>query len=237
MMIPVAVAAARASEIKFVVEPALGERIRVWARTHLEPDPYGAGLFADEYDTTTLYFDTQDYDAFHRRGSFGRARYRIRRYGSSEAVFVERKLRRGQVLAKRRTQVPLDDLKDLGQAVKSDRWAAKWFERRLIARRLVPVCQVSYHRMARGMMTTQGVARLTLDSSVAARESETVRFSSTHGTQILADNLILELKFRTFMPAVFKGLIEEFRLNPQTASKYRLGIAARSEERRVGKEC
>lgn len=219
-------AADRASEIKFIVDPMLGERIRVWARMHLEPDSYGGGSFGDEYDTTTLYFDTAGYDVFYRRGSFGRAKYRIRRYASSETVFVERKLRRGHLLVKRRTQVPLDDLKALGRLAKDDEWAGKWFERRLLARGLRPACQVSYRRIARGVMTAQGPARLTLDDSICARESAHVRFSDSRGTRILGDSLILELKFRShYMPAVFKRLIDELRLSPQTSSKYRLGLA------------
>jgi len=219
-------AADRASEIKFIVDPLLGERIRLWARMHLEPDSYAAGSFGDEYDTTTLYFDTPDYDVFYRRGSFGRAKYRIRRYASSETVFVERKLRRGHLLIKRRTQVLLDDLKALGRSAKDDEWAGTWFERRLLARRLRPACQISYRRIARGVMTAQGPARLTLDDSIAARESAHVGFSGSRGARILGESLILELKFRSYyMPAVFKRLIEELRLNPQTSSKYRLGMA------------
>ena len=36
---------------------------------------------------------------------------------------------------------------------------------------------------------------------------------------------ILELKYRYAMPAVFKELVEEFKLNPQAVSKYRLAAA------------
>ena len=34
------------------------------------------------------------------------------------------------------------------------------------------------------------------------------------------------MKFRAAMPAVFKQLVEEFALEPQRISKYRLGIEA-----------
>jgi hypothetical protein len=37
---------------------------------------------------------------------------------------------------------------------------------------------------------------------------------------------ILELKYRGPAPALFKRLVEEFALVPQTASKYRLGMLA-----------
>ena len=38
--------------------------------------------------------------------------------------------------------------------------------------------------------------------------------------------LILELKYRGAPPAIFRQLVEEFALTPQTASKYRLGVVA-----------
>jgi hypothetical protein len=49
-----------ASEIKFVVDPAVGAALRDSIRTTLSPDPYAAGPFADQYETTTIYFDTVD---------------------------------------------------------------------------------------------------------------------------------------------------------------------------------
>jgi len=44
----------------------------------------------DEYQTTSLYFDNASYDVFNRRGSFGRSKYRIRRYGEESSAFLER---------------------------------------------------------------------------------------------------------------------------------------------------
>src|SRR6187549_2491358 len=82
-----------ASEIKFTVDAATGARIRDRARHLLAPDPWASGPAADEYTTSTLYFDTADFAVYGRRGSYRRAKYRIRRYGESDMVFLERKLR------------------------------------------------------------------------------------------------------------------------------------------------
>jgi hypothetical protein len=38
--------------------------------------------------------------------------------------------------------------------------------------------------------------------------------------------MILEIKYRSHIPAAFKGLVERFQLNPQPASKYRLAAGA-----------
>ncbi len=219
-------ARASASEIKFVLDPVLGQGIREWARTHLEADPYGTGIFGDEYRTTSLYFDTEQYDVFHRRGSFGRAKYRIRRYTDSDFVFLERKLRKPGIVVKRRTKTPLEVLHRLKQPEPEGNWPGDWFHQRLLVRGLRPVCQISYHRMARGTLVGGEVVRLTLDDSVGVAPITETHFNGDHGTPILDQQLILELKFRGYLPAVFKRLVEEFRLDPQPASKYRYGMMA-----------
>ena len=105
---------ARATETKFVVDPALGEAIRAWARGQLAPDPHGAGTFDDQYRTASVYFDTDEYDVFYRRGSFARSKYRVRRYGRTDVVFLERKLARPGLVAKRRTEIPFDAFAEPG---------------------------------------------------------------------------------------------------------------------------
>ena len=69
-----------------------------------------AGPHGDEYRITSLYFDTAAFDVLHARGSFGRSKYRVRRYGASEVVYLERKLRKPGLLHKRRTPTPLTDV-------------------------------------------------------------------------------------------------------------------------------
>jgi len=67
-----------ASEIKFLVSPALADQIRDWARGRLAPDPNAAGESGDAYPVRSLYLDTERFDVFHRKGSFGRSKYRVR---------------------------------------------------------------------------------------------------------------------------------------------------------------
>ncbi|MEO7271076.1 MAG: polyphosphate polymerase domain-containing protein [Vicinamibacterales bacterium] len=219
-----------ASELKFVLEPAVAAQVRQWARTHLDPDPHGAGPAGDEYLTTSLYFDTEQFHVFQRRGSFGRSKYRIRRYGEADAAFLERKLREPTILAKRRTLVPLARLEQLDRAPAAG-WSGGWFQARVSARRLRPVCQVSYRRTARLLATGSELVRLTLDDALVAQPTSVIRFREDHGVPVLAERQILELKFRHHIPAVFKRLVEEFALTPAPASKYRLSMAALGEAR------
>ena len=213
-----------AHEIKFVVDRDQGARIRQWARANLHADPHGTGPFGDEYFTSSLYFDTSHYDVFHRRGSHGRAKYRVRRYGDSDVIFLERKLRKPGMLVKRRTvgsMALLDRLKDEA----STEWPGEWFHRRIMLRRLHPVCQVSYHRTARAIVNADGPARLTLDDDLRAQSTDAARFGAEPGHPVFDGRLILELKYRQF-PAIFKRLVEEFALETESASKYRLSLCA-----------
>lgn len=224
-----------AHELKFVIGPDLAPKIRRWARIHLDADTHGTGPFGDEYRTTSVYFDSDDYDVFHRRGSFGRSKYRIRRYGDEDAFFLERKMRQPGVLAKRRTRLPLVALERLTAQVAYADWPGYWFHRRVTARRLGPVCQVAYSRMARGVIRNGEMVRLTLDGDIRAQLASEARFVSDLGVPAMAtvpalpalsNRLILELKYRGVPPAIFRQLVEEFALTPRAASKYRLGMVA-----------
>ena len=216
---------AGSSEIKFVLDAAHGEQVRAWARRHLEPDPHGSGPWSDDYLTTTLYLDTPDYDVFFRRGSNGRAKYRIRRYGSSDTVFLERKLRTAKALIKRRTLVPMADIARLAHG-HAPEWEGSWLQRRMAARQLRPMCQISYHRMARGLGTATGPIRLTVDESLLVGPIETLRFGEPPATPFFGGRVIVEMKYRAALPHLFKSLIEELKIAPARVSKYRLGMVA-----------
>jgi hypothetical protein len=217
-----------ASEVKFLVTPAQGQAIREWARARLSPDPHGSGDAGDAYTTSTIYCDTPDFDVFRRRGSYGRSKYRIRRYATSDIIFLERKLRTKRMLSKRRSLVPIDELALLGASDQAwpRSWSGAWFGDRLSTRRLVPICQVAYDRVARLTATPYGIARLTLDANLRACPAPTFEFQTSEPEPVLPGRLILEMKFRMDMPAMFKALVDEFQLNPGPVSKYRSAIAA-----------
>lgn len=219
---------ASASESKFVLDTALAAHVRQWAREHLHPDAYGAGPFGDEYRTSSLYFDTRTFDVFHRRGSYGRGKYRIRRYAGANYVFLERKMRRPGLLVKRRTQMPVEVLARLADGEIRKGEPGHWFAERLRVRALEPACRLSYHRTARGLMTEGGLARLTLDDGIRVEPADRIALpeGGVDGTPVLDGRVILELKFRGALPPIFEALVRTFDLRVQTASKYRLGMLA-----------
>ena len=140
-------------------------------------------------------------------------------------MFFERKLRQPGVLIKRRTVDSLDALPRLEHHEADASWVGHWFHRRLLVRSLHPVCQVTYDRTARIAPTAEGLVRLTLDSNLRATLVDAAAFAANTGEEFLAGHNILELKYHARVPAVFRRLIEEFALKPQTASKYRLAAA------------
>jgi hypothetical protein len=198
-----------ARELKFFLAPETAAAVRRWATDRLAPDPHASGP-GGEYRTTSLYFDTAEFDVFRRRGSNGRSKYRIRRYGVSDVVFLERKLRTSSMLIKRRTTVAITSLDRLALRDVDPMWPGAWFHRRLLARRLQTTAQVSYRRTAHVGAATWGPMRLA--------------FLAGPAVPVVPDKVILELKFRVDMPALFRHLVETFALQPVAISKYRLSV-------------
>jgi len=215
-----------AYEIKFVVPTALAEAAMAWARRHLAPDPHAEITDADGYRVNSLYFDTSNLDVYRRNGSYGKSKYRVRRYGNESGIFLERKLKSRGLVSKRRTRIPDEELPRLA-AEPSPEWVGFWFRRRLEVRQLFPRCQIRYDRVARVGMTPSGPIRLTIDQNVCSFVTSEYGVEDNGGWKwLLPGQCIVELKFRVEMPPLFKSLTEELALAPQPVSKYRLSIQA-----------
>ena len=215
-----------AREIKFVVPMSMHSRIVEWARQHLEPDGHGDGIYADEYSTSTLYFETPGFDVYQRHGSYGRSKYRIRQYGNSDPVFLERKFRTDRLLAKRRTTVSASDLLRLESDCPDSSWEGFWFHRRIVLRGLRPLLQLSYDRIAREGTSSTGPVRLTIDANLTALPMPDRAFLPGIGLSFLQGFSIIEIKYRMSLPAMFKPLAEQFNLEVQKVSKFRAGLRA-----------
>jgi hypothetical protein len=213
----------RAYEQRFVIDSSLAAEILSWVRPAMAPDPHGSGPAHDSYVVNTTYFDTADLATYRRSGSAGRAKYRIRRYGVDDTLFLERKLRTSATLVKWRSSVSTaltDDLECMGHP------DAAWFTRRLAVRRLQPVCGVRYSRVARQTISEAGISRLTLDANVRGGVSGAGAASSwSCQVPLVGDAAILELKYQHHAPPLFRNLVERFSLMSTGAvSKYRRAV-------------
>ena len=215
-----------AREVKFVLDASKRDAVVAWSRKNLLPDGHGAGAFADEYMTTSLYFETPEFHVYRRHASYGRSKFRVRRYGSSNIVFLERKFRTERLLAKRRTTVPLGDLERLAADVPDRSWEGFWFQRRVLLRRLKPFIQMSYDRVARVGVSPTGPVRMTIDTNLRVLPMPDRALIPSVGFPLLEDKCIIEVKYRRQLPVVFLDMIQEFKIERQKVSKYRVGLSA-----------
>ena len=140
---------------------------------------------------------------------------------------MEQKRKSGGKVAKRRVQVAETELDRL-RAIPTDiDWTGNWFHRRIVKRQLQPSCLISYERQAYFGHNAEGPLRLTLDQNVRTQPAESWNVAPVvAGPVMLPDQVLLELKYRKQMPALFKVLMQDFSLTPGPLSKYRLAVEA-----------
>jgi VTC domain len=216
-----------AFELKFQLSQQQARDVAAWAAEHLNIDPHCRPELDYAYHIHGLYFDTPALDVFHRSPGYKRKKYRLRRYGSDVLIFLEQKRKSAGKVAKRRVQVDEAELERLREAPTDLDWHASWFHRRIATRRLAPTCLISYDRQAYFGHNAEGPLRLTLDRRVRCREADQWMVEPVEtGIPMLMDEILLELKYRRHLPALFKGLVQDFALAPGPLSKYRLAIQA-----------
>ncbi len=222
------IAGAPSFELKFLLSDALAEQVEAWSRQHLAFDPHADAALGNAYRIHSLYLDTVALDVYHRAPKYGRRKFRIRRYGTERGLYLERKTRSGDRVAKRRTFLPDTELLHLQNGHMDSAWAGHWFHRRLVARRLQPVCQITYDRVAHVGASAEGPLRLTLDRHVSCAPVRDWQVGEVHhGLALFQGQIVLELKYRSAsLPVLFKRLLGEFKLCPRPASKYRRAIEA-----------
>lgn len=214
-----------ACELKCLLDAATAEAVMAWARTRLQPDPnLRAGH--EIYQVASVYLDTSERDVLRRNGSYGRSKYRVRRYDEAGTAFLERKTKTRQLVNKRRELVTLAQLPaDVPRQPQGA--AGAWFWRRAQVRRLRPVYVVQYQRFARVGQGAHGPLRLTLDADLLAWPVTAIGFAPQPASRALLASLrILELKYRRVLPAEFRELIAEFHLMTRELSKYQLAARA-----------
>jgi hypothetical protein len=214
-----------AFELKFQLDEAQAREVARWAQQHLHLDPHGLPELGNAYRVHGLYFDTPALDVFHRSSGYKKKKYRLRRYGANAHVFLEQKRKSAGRVAKRRVQVEEAELQRLRQEPIDPAWSGSWFQRRISVRKLAPSCSISYQRQAYFGQNGEGPLRLTLDRNLRSQLAEGWTVAEVaEGTPMLTDQVLLELKFRRHLPAVFKALMQDLSLTPGSLSKYRLAV-------------
>lgn len=217
----------RAYEMKFLLTEIEARQIESTLRPRLTLDPYADPSLHGAYRTTTLYSDTVAEDVFRQIGGHRRRKYRLRRYGDSPTIYLERKSRRGERVRKRRSSVPRAELSQLNETAPVASWSGGWFHEQSLRRGLLPAMRVQYLRTAYFGTTADGPIRVTFDRDVRGIPTTSWCVDPFEdGTRVLADQVICEFKFRGVVPALLRAVIESQRLVPRGVSKYRHCVAA-----------
>jgi hypothetical protein len=216
-----------AYEFKFLVDETTARELEKRLSDLAAPDPFGD--LNGDYEIATLYFDTSALDVFHRRDGFRSHKYRVRRYGESNSVFVERKDKKNRKVKKRRDQSSVDELSARIAAFTesfaidgTNERSIDWFVEQCVEREFRPTARVRYRRRAFIGEYDGSTIRATFDRRLRGSRVDSLSFVGSEDDPALpVIGVIAELKFRHVMPLPFREMIEEFGMIESTTSKYR----------------
>jgi hypothetical protein len=213
-------------EFKFRIDDRLARELATWAGARLQLDPRADARRGNAYEVHALYLDTPAFDVFQRNPGFRRRKFRVRSYGNGSALYLEQERKSSGRVARRWIGIPAADLERVRAPSIDREWPAYWFHRRIAEQALQPSCWVSYLRQAYLGQSADGPMRMTLDRDLRAQKAAGWTLPLSGGCPFLADEILLELKFRRHLPALFKTMIHDFTLTPEPCSKYRLAVQA-----------
>lgn len=213
--------------MKFLLDPARAAELERLLQGSLSLDPHADLAHGNSYSLTTLYCDTPELSVFHRRGRYRLFKFRLRRYGASGRIYLERKSKRRLEVRKRRAVVGLGEIERFQESPNGNGWAGAWYHSQLIRNRFQPVCLLHYDRVAYFGPGEHGALRLTFDRNITGTLANTWSFEqSADPYRLFADQVVCELKYRGPLPALFKSAIESLQLMPLGVSKYRTLLIA-----------
>jgi hypothetical protein len=213
-----------AYELKVQLPHELAKDVEAWVRQRMTPDPHGED---GRYRTTTLYCDTSLFDVYRRAPGFRRSKYRLRRYGEAGWVYLERKTRQGDRVWKRRDSVDKADLAFLAGVEPPAGWAGSWFSQRVRRLDLRPTARIAYTRTAFIGGTVEDPLRLTLDRDLVGEPTRDWDVGAVTDAQpLVPDSVVLEMKFRDALPALFRELLAQLPPDLGRVSKYRVCVRA-----------
>ena len=219
---PGAAEGATAYEVKFLLTEEQARQVAACVARQLALDPYADPALGNAYLTTSVYTDTCAFDVFYRTEGYNRDKFRVRRYGHTGPVFVERKTKNGEKVRKHRARINPAEVPDLAAPALNGEWAGEWFHSQLLEKRLKPVCRVAYERVAYLGTADGGTVRLTFDRNIRGVLADQWALAEVGAVApLLADRVVCEFKFRTAMPALFRGIVADLALTPTPFSKYR----------------
>lgn len=209
-----------AKEVKFVVSETVAAELEGRIGELFTRDPHcvdGGG-----YSLASIYCDSPTWDVYYRRGRYRYCKYRIRRYGDTNVAHLERKVKKGYQVRKKRCELRLDLLSELAHSNCAIGELACKYRSHLKRQAMRPVCLIRYDRTAYFGSVDGLPVRMTFDRSVRGQQWHKWEFESDReGDLLLPGFVVCEFKFRGSMPSLLRELVHQFSVSPTGISKYR----------------
>lgn len=226
-----------AKEVKFSVTSKQAEAVLNWAASRMVLDVNGQSGDGS-YKISTLYLDTPELDVYNKSKGYRVSKYRVRRYGASDLIYLEQKRKRGCQVTKKRVQANQELLCALASREEVHFEPTKWFLDEVKALRLGPASLISYTRTAFNALVGGETLRLTLDRQIMAKPCSDWRVEPVvQGLEVSPDKWVLEIKFPDLLPQFFQALLVEHKLLQSGFSKYRLSREALWGNDAGGRQC
>lgn len=222
----------RRFELKYRIHYAEYLKVKNSIYAYMKKDSHTLPQGETGYFVRSLYFDSDDYRAYHEKmsGNSERLKLRIRTYDQNElsnpSVRIEIKMRKGNLVQKKSAFVSLDDCTEFltKKAWKNtDTTVLAEFEKNVRSGLLHPKILIDYFREGYESRVANGL-RITFDHQVRSASSKVLYpekvFYRIHNPHFV----IMEVKFKDTLPSWIKNLVHGQGLKVIANSKFTQGI-------------
>ncbi|MEZ6095898.1 MAG: polyphosphate polymerase domain-containing protein [Pirellulaceae bacterium] len=218
-------------ELKYIIPKSMMASVFEWANRTLSPDPF-ASPTDHSYLISSVYLDTEELDIFSNSSGNEDAKYRIRRYGCGSEIWFERKRKRKFTVDKQRALVVDDSIlqaaNQVGTLGDSGDKNTQWFIDHVHQLKLQPIVAVQYKRFAWIEPSHAYSNRLTIDTDLRVKRHLHWSLPEINDPELISSEApcVLELKFSSNLPTLFKQFLSVFDVRYTSYSKYRTAIQA-----------
>ncbi|XMB87194.1 polyphosphate polymerase domain-containing protein [Mycoplasmatota bacterium WC44] len=185
----------------------------------------------NKYHTRSLYFDDIENSAYFSvlSGEYKRTKYRIRIYNwNDNEIYLEEKNKEGEFVYKNRSLISLEEYNkiikgDISFLLKKCEMCRRFYIK-LRNELLKPRIIIDYYR--KPFYLTHSDLRITFDFDITVIMFKNNFFNKdSRGFRISEPNTsILEVKYKKFLPTVFRKLFSGFDISRTNYSKYYLSF-------------
>lgn len=228
------------AELKYYFPNDITSDIREFIQKFAKLDSYAEEAHNGSYTVRSIYLDTDDFNFYYEKkdGVKIRKKLRLRSYNhfSHDCIsFLEIKRRYNNRIVKERVSMPLDLAEFIHKECKTpdtmqdisitNKSVIEKYIYNISRLNLRSTVLVSYEREAY-FSNIDTHERVTIDKNVRSYIFPELcdLFREDDLKNVTNGNSILELKFDGYMPKWMGRLVHEFRLRPESISKYCLGL-------------